>query len=79
MHQGKLENSRRQKEALFLLKFAGKRGVTSLDIHHRTGSLAPGTLVSELRHNGHDIDCVYDFTNETGTKVYRYFYLGRKP
>ncbi len=77
MHQGRFETSRRQQETLLCLMEAGSRGRTTLEIQRRTGSMSVATNVSELRQNGHKIECVYDYTADTGSRVFRYFYRGK--
>ncbi len=77
MHAGRLETSKKQQETLLLLMERGSRGATTLEIQRRTGSMSPATNVSELRQNGHHIDCVYDYTADTGSRVFRYFYRGK--
>jgi len=64
--------SRRLSSLLTFLRQRGAEGATSAEIRDRTGSVAPGTDVSELRANGHSVACVFQGVTASGRKVYRY-------
>jgi len=72
MHRAK-HDSPRLKPILDALMKAGKSGLTSLELAKIGNTVAVGTSVSELRHNGFDISCKYIGQTDSGRKVFRYF------
>ena len=76
MHAGKIESSKRLQNLLRIL-LAYPKGCTTAEIQQWTGSMCPGTDVSELRQSGYDIECYYQGKSKTGRRIYRYKYLGR--
>ncbi len=54
MHAGPLHSPRLQK---LLRLLSDGREHSTLDVVRRTGVLAPGTCVSELRAHGAEVDC----------------------
>ena len=72
MHFGSVDSCPRLKSILGLLLARGLEGATTLEIHEISGSMAPSTDVSAIRHQGYSIDCKYERRTETGKKVYRY-------
>lgn len=71
------ETSVRLYRTLEYLKAAGAVGATSAELAGFTRSCAPGTDVSELRHNGYEIECRYERKSSTGAKIFRYRYQGK--
>ena len=78
MHAANADKSARLRRTLSFIRGWGSNGVTSAELQGFTRSMAVATDVSELRRNGHRIDCVYEGTNERGRKVYRYYYKGKE-
>ncbi len=79
IHAARVEKSARLRRALFVLngsKTEGDGGIDGLELERLASVRAGGTVVSELRRNGHLIDCKYMGTTPRGGKVYRYFYHG---
>lgn len=76
MHAANPARSKRLKLTLKYLEFA-PGGRTTAEIQEHTGSMAPATDISELRHSGYLIACRFDGQSERGRRVYRYTYLGR--
>ena len=58
---------------LAFLQARGDTGATSRDIMEACGTVAPGTVCSELRKNGFLIRCEYEARLESGAKVFRYW------
>jgi hypothetical protein len=56
MHAAKLSKSLRLQFVLEYLK-SRPNGATSMEIIYACRVVAPATVVSELRHQGYDIDC----------------------
>ena len=75
MHFGDVDRCPRLKAILGLLMARVLAGATSLELHDISGSLAPSTDVSAIRHQGYSIECKYERRTETGSKVYRYTLL----
>jgi hypothetical protein len=65
-------NSARLKPILEALMKAGPQGMTSMELALVGKTVAIGTSISELRHNGFDIECSYEGRNENGRKLFRY-------
>lgn len=78
MHHANAAKSPRLARLLGYVRSMGRHGATSLDLQQWTGSMAVSTDISELRRNGHRIDCVYEKKTPTGRKVFRYTYKGKK-
>lgn len=57
MHHANIESSDRLRRVLGVLERRGKRGASSMDLVMMARVVAPGTCVSELRHQGYDIGC----------------------
>ena len=72
MHFGDVDSCPRLKSILGLLMSRGLAGATTLEIHEISGSMAPSTDVSAIRHQGYVIDCKYERRTDEGKKVYRY-------
>lgn len=71
IHAGNPASSLRLRRVLDVLRAAGSRGVTSLELQERASTVAPGTCVSELRASGLVVECAYEGRAD-GRKVYRY-------
>lgn len=67
MNAAKLERSERLQRVLTLLKNYPTMGVTSMEIIVGAQVVAPATVVSELRHQGYNINC----QRKDGVWVYR--------
>lgn len=78
MHNANPSKSRRLTRALDYLKACRPYGCTTAELQAFTGSMAPATDVSELRHAGYLVECKCDGVNKNGRRVYTYRYLGRK-
>ena len=78
MHAASPDRSLRLSRALDFVKNAGPMGCTTMQLQAYTGSMAPATDISELRHAGYLIDCTMDGVKPNGRRVYRYRYQGRK-
>ncbi len=76
MHAANPERSKRLKLTLRYLEFA-PGGRTTAEIQEHTGSTAPATDISELRHSGYRVLCRCEGRNSNGRRVYRYTYLGK--
>lgn len=57
MHAAKLEKSLRLQRVLGVLRGFGGKGVTSWTLMQTAQVVAPATCVSELRKQGHQINC----------------------
>ena len=57
MHAASVERSQRLKRVLEFLESRGERGATSLELANEARTVAPGTCISELRHQGYSIRC----------------------
>lgn len=55
MHYAKLENSHRLKNLLLLLKCG--RELSTMELSLKCGIYALSTAISELRHQGYNIEC----------------------
>lgn len=75
MRAARIAKSPRLQTLLAFLKERGNLGATSAEIHLRTGSVAPGTDVSELRANGYSVLCAFEKMTTTRRRVYRYTLL----
>ena len=75
MHYGDVDRCPRLKSILGLLMSRGLSGATTLEIHEISGSMAPSTDVSAIRHQGYSIEAKYERRTDTGAKVYRYTLL----
>ena len=73
MNYTKLASSERMQLLLSYLERMGKQGATSYQLTVALECVAPATWVSMLRHNGHDVTCLHEKTDEDGTKTYRYW------
>ena len=71
MHAAKLDKSDRLKRLYAALAMAGRKGLTTYQLARASGSCAPGTDVSELRHQNVPVRCDYEGMNK-GRRVYRY-------
>lgn len=71
MHAANLDRSERLRRILKCLRENKRHGLTTLDLFAYTGALAPSTCISELRHNGHAIDCKIE--SDGKQRIYRYF------
>ncbi len=56
MHNAKLERSERLQAVYRVLRLA-KKGISSWELAQASQTVAVGTCVSELRQQGHRIDC----------------------
>lgn len=72
MHFGSVDNCPRLKSILGLLMSRGLEGATTLELHEISGSMAPSTDISAIRHQGYNIKATYERRTDTGAKVYRY-------
>lgn len=77
MHAADLDKSTRLQRTLEILK-AFPHGATTWEIQTLSNSMCPGTDISELRANKHDVRCEYIGKTSTGRKIYRYRYFGKK-
>lgn len=75
MHYGSIDSCPRLKAILGLLMSRGLEGATTLELHEISGSMAPSTDVSAIRHQGYNIESKYERRTEAGSKVYRYTLL----
>lgn len=75
MHHG-ADTTDRLSRVLRVLR-AYSAGITTAELQSWTGSMAPATDISELRQNGHLIECRCEGKNERGRRVYRYTYKGK--
>lgn len=57
MHAAKLETSDRLQRVMGVLRAVGTQGVTSWTLMQVAQVVAPATCVSELRRQGHQINC----------------------
>lgn len=78
MHAGNPDRSIRLARLLRYLEAHRVPGATTAEIQGWTGSMAPATDISELRHGGHLIYCKAEGM-KNGRRIYRYFYRGRAP
>lgn len=78
MHNADPTRSFRLHRALDYLKSCRQMGCTTAELQSMTGSMAPGTDVSELRHAGHLVSCDYEGRTKSGRKIYRYRYVGKR-
>lgn len=76
IHASSLENPRLQK-FLSVLRAAGDRGMTTLEILHATGLCT--VPANECRQHGIRIECKRERTTDNGSKVYRYRLLTSEP
>lgn len=60
-------------KVLNVLRDAGSRGATSLEIQERAVVVAPSTVISQLRHMGYGIRRMFERVSESGAKVHRYW------
>lgn len=72
MNYGSIDKCPRLQRILGLLMSRGLEGATTLEIQQISGSMAPSTDVSAIRHQGYDIQAKYEKRTESGSKVYRY-------
>jgi len=78
MHHANIKKSERLRNTLKQLLYVnwggkGYKGKTTFEIQKKTGSMAVGTDISELRSNGFDIKCKYSHKDtKTGAKIYVY-------
>ena len=83
IHAGSPETSARIRATLDILVERGERGATTAEIQARTGSMAPGTDVAELRvylrRRGQAVRCDYQGKSANGAKIYRYFLVSCIP
>jgi hypothetical protein len=73
MNFASLKKSKRLQRTLAAL---GRSWVSTAKIQALTGSMAVGTDISELRHNGKDIICRYGGRTIDGAKIYLYRLIG---
>ena len=69
MHNRSLKTSKELQRLHALLK---RKSPTTLEIHEATGSMAPSTLVSELRHSGIPVVSRYIGKSGEGKKIFKY-------
>jgi len=69
MHNRSLKTSEELQKLHALLK---RKSPTTLEIHQATGSMAPSTLVSELRHSGVPVFSQYVGRSGEGKKIFKY-------
>ena len=72
MHARNVSTSGKLQRVLTFLMDRGRQGATSWEIMDFCKTVAPATVVSELRHAGHEITCEYERKTEKGSKQYRY-------
>jgi hypothetical protein len=72
MHAARLASSKRLQDVLQALTDAGDRGLTTREIIDLTGVCAVNSIVSELRKNGHSINCKFQGRTVEGSSVFRY-------
>jgi len=70
MHYAKVKNSKRLKRLLAFLR--DYKPHTTRGIHRGAGICAVSAAVSELRMNGHEIDCRYAGETIDGSRIYQY-------
>ncbi|MEL6478105.1 MAG: hypothetical protein AAFR17_12335 [Pseudomonadota bacterium] len=73
MNAAKLSTSPRLIRVLAVLEDGQEH--SSLEVAARSGTIAPGTCVSELRANGYSIDCTQRHVE--GKRVWYYRLIGR--
>jgi hypothetical protein len=78
MHAADPARSFRLYRALDYIKSCGHFGCTTAELQAHTGSMAPGTDVSEIRQNGYLIACDYEGKTKHGRRIYRYRFVGKK-
>lgn len=71
-HAARAERSPQLQRLLAVLREAGARGITSLELQEKSHLVAIATRVSELRHNGYDIQCALERISIDGARIYRY-------
>jgi hypothetical protein len=76
MNFASLKKSKRLQRTLAAL--GRSSWVSTAKIQALTGSMAVGTDISELRHNGKDIICRYGGRTIAGAKIYLYRLIGGK-
>ena len=72
MHKATLKGSETLRRLLAFLQARGEVGATSIELTQALDLVAVATWVSQLRHNGVNVDCQYERTTETGRRVHRY-------
>jgi hypothetical protein len=76
-HAARVEKSPQLQRVLAVLERAGANGIDGLALEREANVRAGATRVSELRHNGYEIEARYIRTSESGAKVWRYYLRGR--
>lgn len=76
MNARHVETSEKLMKVLRFLRERGENGATSRDIMEFCGTVAPGTVCSELRKNGYAVSCTFERVLEGGSKIYRYRLVG---
>ncbi len=80
-HIALFERSSRLQKMVAFLKKRGNQGATTWAIYYLTRICGIPQTIGQLRHdyNGFKIDCVFVRERRDGTRIYRYFFKGRKP
>lgn len=74
MNYGKVETCPHLMAMLNLIRNSREFGVTTQQLHEVSGSMAPSTDVSAIRHQGYDIvSQLQKQRSATGRKIYRYW------
>ncbi len=71
-HHGSLDNQR-LKVVLDLLRSRAASGATTMEINTITNSTRASSDVSEIRHNGLEVVCVYEGRTQNNRKINRYY------
>jgi hypothetical protein len=70
MHFANLKKSDRLQRFMAFMGFGEWK--TTREIQRGAGICAVSATVSEIRANGHDVDCLYSHMTRNGSKVYKY-------
>ena len=71
-HSGNPLTSPRLRKTLSALRAAGRRGLTTHQIHKATGSLKPSSDVWALRDRGIPVDSQFERVTRNGSRVFRF-------
>lgn len=78
-HAARVSGSPQLQSLLGALRRHGIHGATSIELQDECRIVAVGTRVSELRHNGYDVQCKYERKTDSGAKIYRYTLVDAVP
>ena len=76
MNARSVKTSDKLKTVLGFLRSRASDGATSREIMEYCNTVAPGTVVSELRKNGYDVSCKFERITDGNAKVFRYRLIG---